>query len=80
MTVYTKASLTAKYNVCDQGVERTKAALEKNGLTMDSKVSMQLILRELGLSDTLFSFCSVCKGSEKRRRPLCFDSAPTSRA
>lgn len=64
MTIYTKARLTAQHNICEGGTERTAAALERLGLTMDSKVTMQLILRELGLSDTLFSFCAVCKGCE----------------
>lgn len=65
MTIYTKAALTTVEGICDGGIERTKATLAKLGLTMDSRVSMQLILRELGLSDTLFSFCSVCKGCEE---------------
>ena len=62
--IYTKARLTAEYNICEGGTERTEKALERLGLTMDSRVSMQLIMRELGLSDTLFSFCAVCKGCE----------------
>lgn len=51
-------------------MERTLAALERLGLTMDSWVSMQLIMRELGLSDTLFSFCKVKKGDEKEAKKV----------
>lgn len=64
MTIYTKAAYTTKEGICEGGLERTIQTLDRLGLTMDSRVSMQLILRELGLSDTLFSFCRVCKGCE----------------
>ena len=64
MTIITKAAWTAKYNVCEGGTARTAAALEANGLTMDDEVSMQDIMRTLGLSDTLFSFCKVKRGCE----------------
>lgn len=63
--IYTKARLTAEFNICEGGTERTAATLERLGLTFDSRVSMQLIMREMGLSDTLFSFCAVCKGCEE---------------
>lgn len=46
-------------------MERTMTALEKYGYNLHTWVTMQLILRELGLSDTLFSFCKVKKGDEK---------------
>lgn len=62
--IRTKAAYTTKEGACEGGLERTIAALDRLGLTMDSWVSMQLILRELGLTDTLFSFCKVKKGDE----------------
>lgn len=68
MTIYTQAALTAKFNVCEGGTARTAAALSRLGLTMESPVTMQLILRELGLSDTVFSFCAVQKGCEEEAR------------
>lgn len=65
MTIYTRAAYTTTQGICEGGMERTEATLKKLGLTMDSDVSMQLIMRELGLLDTLYSFCKVCKRSEK---------------
>lgn len=62
--IRTKAAYTTKAGICEGGLERTNAVLERLGLTYDSWVSMQLIMRELGLSDTLFSFCKVKKGDE----------------
>lgn len=62
--IYTKAAWTTTSGICDGGYKRTVDALAKHGLTMDSDVSMQTILAELGLSDTLFSFCKVKKGGE----------------
>lgn len=64
MTIYTRAAYTTTQGICEGGMERTIATLEKLGLTMDSDVSIQLIMRELGLLDTLYSFCKVCKRSE----------------
>lgn len=62
--IRTKAAYTTKEGICEGGMERAIATLERLGLTMDSWVTMQLIMRELGLSDTLFSFCRVKKGDE----------------
>lgn len=62
--IRTKAAYTTQAGICEGGMERTIATLERLGLTMDSWVTMQLILRELGLSDTLFSFCKVKKSDE----------------
>lgn len=70
MTIYTQAALTAKFNVCEGGTARTAEALSRLGLTMESPVTMQLILRELGLSDTVFSFCAVQKGCENEAREV----------
>lgn len=64
MTIYTRAAYTTTQGICEGGMERTQATLDKLGLTMDSDVSMQLIMRELGLLDTLYSFCKVCTRSE----------------
>lgn len=61
MPIHTRASLTAKFNVCEGGTQRTKETLERLGLSFDSKVTMGLILREMGLSDCVFSFCAVEK-------------------
>lgn len=67
MTIYTSPSLTIQPHngYCEGGAERVKAALAKHGLSMESIVPMRMILDELGVSDTVFSFCKVCKGSEK---------------
>lgn len=62
--IYTKAAWTIPAGACDGGTERTAVALDKAGLTMDSLVTMQLILEHLGLTDTLYSFC-VVKPSSK---------------
>lgn len=64
MTIRTKAAWTLPEGVCDRGRERTAEALARLGLTEDSMVTMQQILQELGLSDTLYSFCRVKKGDE----------------
>lgn len=45
--------------ICEGGLERTNETLARLGLNMDSLVSMQTIMRELGLTDTLYSFCKV---------------------
>lgn len=66
--IRTKAAYTTNAGICEGGMERTMAALEKHGLGLHSWVTMQLILRELGLSDTLFSFCKVKKGDEPEAR------------
>lgn len=65
MTIYTRAAWTTTSGICEGGLVRTMEALEKYGLTLDSDVSLQTILKELGLSDTLFSFCKVTKSSQK---------------
>lgn len=59
MTIYTKAEWTLAEGPCEGGVERTDEALARLGLDRSSMVSMQLILRELGLTDTLYSFVRV---------------------
>lgn len=61
MPIHTRASLTAKFNICEGGTARTAQTLDRLGLTMDSPVTMGLILREMGLSDCVFSFCAVEK-------------------
>lgn len=57
--IYTTAALVAKHNVCEGGVERTAAALAREGKTMDTRVTMQHILQSLGLTDALYSFAEV---------------------
>lgn len=64
MTIYTCAAYTTAHDICEGGKERTQALLDKLGLGFNEWGSMQLIMRELGLSDTLFSFCKVKKGCE----------------
>lgn len=72
MTIYTSASRThkPKYDICENGIVRTKALLDRLGLEMDSLVPMGLILDELGLSDCLFSFCEVAAGGEREARAV----------
>ena len=41
------------------------AALKRLGLTMNSVVSMRTILDQLGVSDTVYSFCKVKPESQK---------------
>lgn len=65
MPIKTRASLTAKHNICEGGTERTKLTLERLGLQFDSIVTMGLILREMGLSDCVFSFCATEKEDRK---------------
>jgi hypothetical protein len=64
MTIYTSASRTHKHNPCPEGAKRTQEALAKLGLNMQSLVPMRVVLEELGISDTVFSFCEVRKGCE----------------
>ncbi len=70
MTIYTTAAMVAKHGVCPGGTERTAAALAKRGLNMDSRVTMQIILKDLGLSDALFSFSEVEKASRKEAKQV----------
>lgn len=70
MTVYTCAAYTTAADICDGGKERTEALLQRLGLGLNDWASMQLIMRELGLSDTLFSFCKVKKGCEKEAQKV----------
>lgn len=67
MTIYTSASRTHKpeHGICERGIENTQRVLAKLGLTMESLVTMELILDELGLCDCLYSFCEVRKGCEE---------------
>lgn len=65
MTIYTTANLVAKHNVCEGGRERTAAALAAEGKTMDTVVTMQNILRSLGLTDALYSFSEVLPESRE---------------
>lgn len=64
MTIYTSASRTHKHNPCVDGSARTKEALARLGLNMNSLVPMSVVLEQLGVSDTVFSFCEVRKGCE----------------
>lgn len=64
MTIYTSAALTEPLNVCDQGKERTRAALARLGLEWHSRVTIDLILDTMGLSDAVFS----CGAVEPRSR------------
>jgi len=65
MTIYTTAARVAQHNVCEGGQERTAAALAREGKTMDTRVTMQNILRSLGLTDALYSFAEVEPASAK---------------
>lgn len=65
MTIYTTAATVAKHDVCPGGTDRTAEALAKRGMTMDSRVTIQIILNDMGLCDALFSFCEVEKASRK---------------
>lgn len=65
MTIYTCAAYTTAHDICDGGKERTQALLQRLGMGLNDWGSMQMIMRNLGLSDTLFSFCKVKKGCEQ---------------
>lgn len=68
--ILTCAAYTTKEGICDGGIDRTQALLDELGITADTWVSLQLIMRHLGLSDTLFSFCRVKKGCEEEARTV----------
>jgi hypothetical protein len=70
VTIYTCAAYTTAHDICEGGKERTQALLDKLGLGLNDWGSMQLIMRNLGLSDTLFSFCKVKKGCEQEAQQV----------
>lgn len=54
MPVYVTAAGDAARSVCDGGVARRKAYVEKYGLSMDAEIDLRDVLTEYGVNDVLF--------------------------